>query len=428
MAYSMNELPSDILLQILYRLPLNLIHRCKCVCKFWSSLISQPCFAVEYLLRTKLTPPPNPTLYFRLYTPRNFKTSPPRHSTYDDRHKSWSQDSPALSFGFLPLPEPAIRLLCTSNGLALCTTSYDCECIYYVCNPITKQWLTLPPPPTCTNFALVGLVCYGHYFKVVRLVSPCTYTNAVTFMMTEIRTSFFNAETFDSRTNLWRVSAMITIPRSILFCKPTNAIEYKGILHWESGERDYTTSTIMAFDPNLEKCRLIQVLETMPNHPGMYATGVSRSGEDLYHVHMQLDDNLSVNWRIWRLIEAEAEWCLEHTFRLTDLKLIVGDNCIRPSDLNSNLLAIDPIDPNVLYFHTRNNYTTRDRGIISLNIKTGRVESVYFPFHWPDPTASFSVYQYIMAIPFVPPSWPTSLPKIHHQDMKVFNIVPITSI
>ncbi|XP_050232942.1 putative F-box/kelch-repeat protein At3g22730 [Mercurialis annua] len=417
MACSINELPSDVLLEILYKLPLNLIHRCKCVCKLWSSLISQPYFPAQYLLRTKLTPPPNPTLYFHFYIPKNFRPFPLKHSTYNDHRKSWSQDSPTLSFGFLPQP---VRLLCTSNGLALCTTSYDCECIYYVCNPITKHWLTLPPPPTCTNFALAGLVSYNHHFKVVRLVAPFTYTNAATLEFTEIQTSSFNAETFDSRANLWKVSPLITIPHSISFLKPTKVVEYKGNLYWESSEYGPKASKFMAFDPTLEKCRLIQVLGDIYSRPGMYATGVSDSGEHLYHAHMETEINMSTTWRIWRLIEAEAgddEWCLEHTFQFRDLKLITDGNCIPPSDYDCYLLSIDPIDPNVLYFSTRGNPTSRDPGIVSLNIKTGKVEPVYSPYYWKDPQVPYSAYQENIAFPFVPPSWPTSLPKIHHLDM-----------
>ncbi|XP_050222882.1 uncharacterized protein LOC126672980 [Mercurialis annua] len=413
MAPSINNLPTNVLLEILYKLPQNLIHRCKSVCKLWLSLVSRPCFPAQYLLRTELTPPPNPTVYFFMYRSTNFTTFPLRHATYDDHHKSWSLDSPALSFAFLPLPEPAPRLLCTSNGLALCTTSYDCECVYYVCNPITKHWLTLPPPPTCTTFALVGLVSYGHHFKVVRLVSPCTYT----YRMTRIITSSFNAETFDSRTNLWKVSPLITIPRPVLFCKPTNVVEYKGILYWDSTKIDLTASTIMSFDPNLEKFTLTQVLEYRTSYRGASATGVSRSGEGLYHVHMKKEPDWSaVNWRIWRLVDDDDEWCLEHTVKTKDMNLMVDGNCITP-DYGFYMLAIDPIDPNVLYFHIRHLFEPRlDSGIISLNIKTGRANSVHFPYYGHDLQPIIFEYRELMAIPFVTPRWPTSLPKMHHKE------------
>lgn len=49
-------LPAELIVEILIRVPAKIVLRCKCVCKRWNSLISNPHFATTYLSHSKQHP------------------------------------------------------------------------------------------------------------------------------------------------------------------------------------------------------------------------------------------------------------------------------------------------------------------------------------------------------------------------------------
>ncbi|RZC75352.1 hypothetical protein C5167_050828 [Papaver somniferum] len=69
-----------------------------------------------------------------------------------------------------------LYLLGSSYGLVLFTTSLFNQMIYYVCNPLTKKWVSLPPPPKVSEYVMAGFECDGSSsslistsYKVVRI-------------------------------------------------------------------------------------------------------------------------------------------------------------------------------------------------------------------------------------------------------------------
>ncbi|KAK7245228.1 hypothetical protein RIF29_40063 [Crotalaria pallida] len=129
------ELPEELQIEILCRvIPYKHLVRCKCVSKRWLSLISSYRFhswTHMYMNKIRLKP---------AYV----------HSdsvVQDSRFKS-----KGFTLTFLPCHQPKkpIYVFNTLNGLFLCSATSNPHLpqnIYYVCNPLTMDWVALPSPP-----------------------------------------------------------------------------------------------------------------------------------------------------------------------------------------------------------------------------------------------------------------------------------------
>ncbi|KAB2603639.1 F-box protein [Pyrus ussuriensis x Pyrus communis] len=78
--------------------------------------------------------------------------------------------------------EPGPTVLASYNDLLLCCATMFSQRDYYICNPYTKQWDALPPPPQCHDLVKVGLICNPgnqlgvlnneYSYRVVRIIIP----------------------------------------------------------------------------------------------------------------------------------------------------------------------------------------------------------------------------------------------------------------
>ncbi|KAJ7979267.1 F-box protein [Quillaja saponaria] len=162
---SLNDLPNDILLDILHRLPLKLAARYKSVSKRWFALISSPNFLHRYLFhRQRLFQHQQHHRCSFICEPRStlvIPKLPPALESLGPLQKEFS-----LSFlgpeSKIELKEEIEleknRILGCSQGLLLCEKSMGLDSIYYICNPLTKDWIQLPLSPG-EGLALVGFVC-----------------------------------------------------------------------------------------------------------------------------------------------------------------------------------------------------------------------------------------------------------------------------
>ncbi|KAL6641800.1 hypothetical protein ACP70R_019981 [Stipagrostis hirtigluma subsp. patula] len=136
------DLPDDLIVEILARLPAKSLRRFTCVCRSWRALIADPAHRAR-LAQTL-------SGFFVFYRP--FAA---------DARPSWG------FIGLSPAPSPAdtalsflpascgevVRLLDSCNGLLLLLCSHapwsplePRPCHYVVCNPATGEWVALPPP------------------------------------------------------------------------------------------------------------------------------------------------------------------------------------------------------------------------------------------------------------------------------------------
>ncbi|EYU35218.1 hypothetical protein MIMGU_mgv1a024654mg [Erythranthe guttata] len=125
----------DLLIDIFLRLPIKSLVRFKLVSKRWHSLVTDPQFC---LMRSNTNPNPAVGL---------FLLSPTDSISYDyvslSINKSGNPPFRKLDFDDEPR---GVRILQSCNGLLLCcsNSARDCNKRYYVYNPTTKNFSTLP--------------------------------------------------------------------------------------------------------------------------------------------------------------------------------------------------------------------------------------------------------------------------------------------
>ncbi|KAJ3702130.1 hypothetical protein LUZ61_005835 [Rhynchospora tenuis] len=122
-------LPFDLIIQILSRLPSKSLLKFKSVCKSWYLLISSTHFT---------------QLHFRFSSKTLQLVIQPPDPTDPNLEKLLLVDpftpSPSLSLDFV---DDCIKVRASSNGI-LCCSSVKNKGVYFVCNPITREYRILP--------------------------------------------------------------------------------------------------------------------------------------------------------------------------------------------------------------------------------------------------------------------------------------------
>uniref|UniRef100_A0A2P2JBB6 F-box domain-containing protein n=2 Tax=Rhizophora mucronata TaxID=61149 RepID=A0A2P2JBB6_RHIMU len=396
---SFDQLPKEVVLEILYRLPPICAIRCKCVCRLWFSLISHASFSHQYLLRSNLSLVQENT--FALYIQR---CSDPNNNfvLYHDQ-ESWYNVNPSqFSLNFNLPPQSAggssVLFLEPSNGIVLHTTFSDCNgeypySAYSVLNPLTKQWLLLPPLPPDEHHtnALVGLVCdprdhMTSRFKVVRIVFPGRIGQI---------TRSLDVVIFDSETSHWSKST-VSCQHRVYFCtldRSSAAMEYKGILFWKILMDD----VLFAYDPCNSHCQCSLIPLPEECDGGSPRNIDMRIGMSQGHIQI-VQMEVSLCCYVWRLEDHRApEWCLEH-------KIFLNESVVKDSPFSASLpslLALDPVDSNIVYFQRHTGMLT---AFASFNLQTRQMEVIHC-------FEDGSLFSY-KALAFVLPRWPTLLPKL----------------
>uniref|UniRef100_J3MLL8 F-box domain-containing protein n=1 Tax=Oryza brachyantha TaxID=4533 RepID=J3MLL8_ORYBR len=128
-------LVDELIFEILRRLPLRSLCRCKCVCRSWRRLIA------DHGHRKKL-PQTLSGFFYRSYSLDRFP-----YWAYHFTNVA-GRGAPLIypSFSFLP-PFAGLTVLDCCNGLLLCRCYVSLKPMrfnYAVCNPATKEWVMLP--------------------------------------------------------------------------------------------------------------------------------------------------------------------------------------------------------------------------------------------------------------------------------------------
>ncbi|KAJ4827071.1 hypothetical protein Tsubulata_030485 [Turnera subulata] len=372
----LDDLPEHLLLHILYRLPQREAHICMSVCKYWHSLLSHPSFAASYALentRRHLSSPSSSrpqrlpaTLYF-LRLDEHIKRWPLTHITPWDRFwrnntkncrghkKRWYRNSTRVSFDFLPAvsspTEVNQQIYCagSSNGLVLCYEWVISRGMlqrlrenpfrgYYVCNPLTRKWVAVPPGPIETTeqadaIMLMGFACDPRHdsdcvtrFKIVNVVDS------------SVTGGSYNLEVFDSETWRWRTAMASWNPAAVEMgrrqyyeyeYKRVEGIEFKGNLHWAIKAGG---GVILAYDPQRgdddeDEFRLIKMPREhiLNGHFNEYHKICIGAGEghlryvEFVQRRCQNCDCDSPSWTIWRLENYNSDsegWILENKIKV----------------------------------------------------------------------------------------------------------------
>lgn len=209
--------PEEVILQILARLPIKSLFRFRCVCKFWDRLPGNKYFIQLYNQVSSANPMMLVEILKSFYTQSSYICV--------DSLRGVSE----FSLEFL---KDRVKVRASCNGL-LCCASVPNKGLYYVCNPMTRDYILLPRTRErpMTRFhpddeaTLVGLGFDASSTKFSVVLAG--------FYRPFGRRPFdsFICLVFDSETNTWRRS--ITSRTEEFTHMNKNQVVYSnGSLHW----------------------------------------------------------------------------------------------------------------------------------------------------------------------------------------------------
>lgn len=273
----MDGLTECLLMNILIRLPARYAQRCKSVCKRWNFLISDPHFISQFIRHNKppsssLSPPllhllPSPIIrYFDERGDCAVTSNKEEERVFKCRQHLLSF-LPCLNPNFLDYNWLQPCIVASSGGLLLCSgvlfTDSGFSSFYYVCNPVTMNWVQIPPPPwRGDNEACIGFICepysnnhhhHHHHNNNSREKEEeeesSVFNSQYRFIVVRIEVPFgtfdeFPIKIFSSETGEWSVTSVLC-PMELNRNYPlTSPVVYNGILHFL-----FPSSAIFAYHP-----------------------------------------------------------------------------------------------------------------------------------------------------------------------------------
>ncbi|KAL9995327.1 putative F-box domain-containing protein [Helianthus debilis subsp. tardiflorus] len=159
-------LPENLIFEVLSRLPVKTIARCKCVCKKWRDLVSDTYFVHLHLSRSP------PCLMFHLYLPivnPILELVEVEHEA--DYHRLTVNHVKTLNLHLCAFnARYRIIQVGSVNGLICLCHTFDAT---YVINPVLEEYMILPQPPRLRNITLLGHgfgVSMAGEYKVIRIL------------------------------------------------------------------------------------------------------------------------------------------------------------------------------------------------------------------------------------------------------------------
>lgn len=209
-------------------LPAKSLFRCQGVCRDWKLQIATPFFAH------------NQSLSFHGISGLFCQTPGNQPSFISVDPKSCGVPDPSLKF--LPVP---IDIRTSSNGLLCCQGSTG-DKTYYICNPVTRQWKSLPKPnavhgldPAVVLIFEPSLLNFVAEYKLVCAFPSADFDGATEF------------EIYSSKEGSWRVSGEICFGDRKLI--PRSGVHVNGIVYWQT-----MNGSIVAFDLIKDRSQLIK--------------------------------------------------------------------------------------------------------------------------------------------------------------------------
>ncbi|KAL5710687.1 hypothetical protein ACHQM5_021222 [Ranunculus cassubicifolius] len=198
----------DLISEVLIRLPMKDLYRCKCVCKSWKNMVSQHKFLYDFIVRAKSLPALLTGVFYEKDTCENGQIEDMVTEFLD--FGTLNTLPVNILFSFL---KRNILTVAAHDGFVLFAerpenpTGFD-NCSfrfnYIVCNPLTKQCVDLPRPTRLHDLKTTFLHCYNTKgsgnqqieFKVVSLLFEWPSTNKS------------RVEVYSSETGKWKSSSI----------------------------------------------------------------------------------------------------------------------------------------------------------------------------------------------------------------------------
>ncbi|OVA08922.1 F-box domain [Macleaya cordata] len=396
-------LSEDITFDIFLLLPLKSIFKYRCVSRQWLSLLSNPSLLTKKF--NSLTTSPWVFHYNSNCQERKLYSA---ESISPDLNSQFILEHDGFSFSFLlskqgPLKNARVYGLASSNGLVLCSASKVYQTRYYVCNPLTKEWNSLPPPQKNIDrrWLLHGFICEPSS-------SPMTPTSYKVVCIPQYKDdpwNKFDVEIFSSDLGEW-TTYQVSCPGDVTwdyYPLRSNLVIHNGVLYWVEG-----SNRILAYDLTDDnkgngghRCWLIDLPEKKRYDRNNGCLGelegfisYSRSGLEELSVWVLEEDHFSStgSW-VWRLVHnitihdmISVENC--HDWFITEL-VSVNSYTLEP-------IAFNPVDQNILIVRCPSSTIT-----FGYNIRT-RLLKLLISYRK-------SLATYAALSPFVIAPWPTTL-------------------
>ncbi|KAF9623731.1 hypothetical protein IFM89_004812 [Coptis chinensis] len=295
------RIPDDILLDILVRLSLKSLLRCKCVCKHWCSLIRDPTFVQLYLGHVQKES--NIAGFSEVIACR-----------YATSICFYSIDKDGFATEVLPPVNDVSSLgaITSCNGL-LCFIGKGSR--LQACNPVTRETLTLPKS-SCHGTP------YEVYHKIGFAFDTCSKKYKVVYWPGILGCSEIEVLTLGLGTKLWRK----------VQCDPFDSVPWEsclvylnGTFHWQSisrpavHENGKRTNYITTFNVESEKFGII-------THPAMKSNKrylLSELRGRLWLIESDIAKELKV-LNLWVLADYEKQVWVHQLIRLPVMHRMKG--------------------------------------------------------------------------------------------------------
>ncbi|KAJ4970500.1 hypothetical protein NE237_003599 [Protea cynaroides] len=360
----------EILTEILIRLPLKPVLRCKCVSKRWFHLISDPCFRTSYLshgsrrrYRRRLIgffkTPTDFDTYVWKFLPKVTTTCPkieeePSQQVILDSETNKFEEGEEDIISSLESSQGILKSLgyfmCYSNGLFLCSNIKN---MYYIYNPISKEYYRLPHPPKKQvnhnwKRPILGLVVAADYDKVCsgQLQFRYKVVRAEASRSSMDTRDLIEIETFFSDTGEWTESKVaVTVETYNHFSySRLYASVIRGVIHWMNHR-----SIIFVYDPNSCGEKHIQKIDP-PAGNYVRPSIIGESSDGLLQL-VALDEthNFIDVWVYLDSVNKEGrEWSLRRKMvQVFPVPPSIGRNSFNPV----SLVALHPDNPEAVFIN-----------------------------------------------------------------------------
>ncbi|KAJ9551777.1 hypothetical protein OSB04_015822 [Centaurea solstitialis] len=264
---SVEDLPTELTIDILSRLPVKTIINCKLVCKKWRNLVSDTVFVKLHLFRSPTCLIIHQHLDIRLPWNLIFPNNPGTLKLVEiedkvDHHRLHTDPPMSLDLSLPPvLHNTIIWHIGSVNGLiCLRQSSHKLNLFYdtYICNPVTREYMLLPrqcshTPGEVYGFGVSSLK--GEY-KVIRTFQAKVVRNGGKPTQVEIlpnsnkpsQPSVLEAEVYTLGTRQWRSLGPVRVTYQLDAFDQFYGLFLNNHCHWIVVDVENTYENICTFD------------------------------------------------------------------------------------------------------------------------------------------------------------------------------------
>ncbi|KAK0597905.1 hypothetical protein LWI29_029675 [Acer saccharum] len=308
-------LMNDVMFNILVRLPLKSLLQCKCVCKLWQNLISDPVFIFNYSRQ-------HPQYQVSGFYLEKYLFLQLHSELLFIPWEGQDEAVPETSLSFIG-DDKGIYIKHSCNGLLLCSSfrCHDEDREYYVCKPTTKQYLPLLKPP-CEKVLGISIAYDPNKSPNYQVI--CISESEVSFNHRQIKI-------YSSATGSWRDSGNpFIIFDEMLF---NRGVYWNGALHWV-GNGDLS----LRFDVQKE------LMLTMPMPPipeELSERKLSYFGESGGHLYLiEIYDPLTTVFDVMEMRSDYSSWSVKYHVDINTLKACYYDAMVRRHRIVFSVLHI----------------------------------------------------------------------------------------